>query len=75
MRELTLRPFGRSLGLEIPEDMLARLDLKAGDSLLLSQAADGSLVVKRAEPAQAEQMRLAREGMRNYRDALRELAK
>ena len=61
--------------MEIPEDMLARLDLKAGDSLLLSQAADGSLVVKRAEPAQAEQMRLAREGMRNYRDALRELAK
>jgi bifunctional DNA-binding transcriptional regulator/antitoxin component of YhaV-PrlF toxin-antitoxin module len=55
--------------------MLARLDLKAGDSLLLSQAEDGSLVVTRAEPAQAEQMRLAREGMRNYRDALRELAK
>ncbi len=70
-----MRPFGRSLGLEIPEDMLARLDLKAGDSLLLSQAEDGSLVVTRAEPAQAEQMRVAREGMRNYRDALRELAK
>ena len=75
MTEIILRPVGQSLGVEIPADLLATLGLKAGDRLVLSQGPDGSLRMARPEPAEAEQMRLAREGMRDYREALRELAK
>jgi putative addiction module antidote len=75
MTVITLRPVGQSLGVELPADILARLNLKAGDALLLSEAADGTLQIVRAGLGHDEQMRLAREGMRDYRDALRELAK
>jgi putative addiction module antidote len=75
MTVITLRPVGQSLGVELPADILARLNLKAGDALLLSEAADGTLQIVRADLGHDEQMRLAREGMRDYRDALRELAK
>jgi putative addiction module antidote len=75
MTVITLRPIGQSLGIEIPSDILARLDLKAGDTLVLSESDDGALRIVRAGPGHDEQMRLAREGMREYRDTLRELAK
>jgi putative addiction module antidote len=75
MTVITLRPVGQSLGFELPADVLDRLNLKAGDPLLLSETADGTLRIARADAGHDEQMRLAREGMRDYRDALRELAK
>jgi hypothetical protein len=49
--------------------------MKAGDALLLSETADGTIQIVRANAGHDEQTRLAREGMRDYRDALRELAK
>jgi putative addiction module antidote len=75
MTVITVRPVGESLGVELPADVLARLNLKIGDALLLSEAADGTLQIARADTSHDEQMRLAREGMRHYRDALSELAK
>jgi putative addiction module antidote len=75
MTQLKLRPVGNSLGVVLPDEILARLNLKSGDSLHLVEAADGSL---RITPYNAEfeaQMRLAREGMGKFRNALRELAK
>ena len=75
MTVITLRPVGQSLGVELPTDVLDRLNLKAGDALLLTETADGILQIVRADAGHDEQMRLAREGMRDYRDALCELAK
>ena len=49
--------------------------MKPGDALMVSESGDGSLRPARAAPNHDEQMRLAREGMREYQIALRELAK
>lgn len=71
---VTIRKIGNSEGIIIPKEILDRLGLKAGDSLDLQEADDG--IHLRPESADlAEQMRAAREGMKKYRTALRELAK
>jgi putative addiction module antidote len=75
MTEIVVRPVGQSLGVELPRDILERFRLKSGDTLVISEGDDGSLRIARSEPGHDEQLRLAREGMQDYRDALRELAK
>jgi putative addiction module antidote len=75
MTIIALRRVGDSLGIELPADAVARMDLKLGDALLLSESADGSLRIVRADPTHEDQMRLAREGMRDYAETLGELAK
>jgi putative addiction module antidote len=75
MTVITLRPVGQSLGIELPSDILNRLELKAGDALVVSEDGNGTLRIVRASPDYGEQLRLAREGMREYRDAFVELAK
>ncbi len=75
MTAIKLLPVGGSLGFELPEDLLGRLKLKSGDMMWLTEAEDGTLRISAATPDHEVQMRLAREGMRDYRDALRELAK
>jgi putative addiction module antidote len=72
---IKLRPVGGSLGFELPGDVLGRWNLKVGDEMWLVEADDGTLRLSPASPDHDEQMRLAREGMSAYRDALRELAK
>ncbi len=75
MTQLKLRPVGNSLGVILPKQVLARLNLKSGDSLHLTEAPDGSLRITPYDPAFEAQMRFAREGMSEFRNALRELAK
>jgi putative addiction module antidote len=75
MTQLKLRPVGNSLGVVLPKQVLARLNLKSGDSLHLTEAPDGSMRITPYDPAFETQMRLAREGMSDFRNALRELAK
>ena len=75
MTRLKIRPVGNSLGVVLPKETLARLNLKSGDSLHLVEAADGSMRITPYDPNFDEQMRVAREGMGKYRNALRELAK
>ena len=72
---MVFRPIGNSLGVVLPKETLARLNLKNGDSLHLTEAPDGSMRITPYDPAFAEQMRFAREGMARYRNTLRELAK
>ena len=55
--------------------MLARLNVKDGDALYLTETPDGSLRITPYDPAFDAQMRAARDGMAQYRNALRELAK
>jgi len=74
MTQLKVRPIGNSLGVVLPKEILARLNLKSGDHLHLTEAPDGP-AHHAYDPRFEEQMRLARTGMRKFRDALRELAK
>ncbi len=75
MIQLKVRPVGNSLGVVLPREALARLNLKDGDSLYLTESTDGSMRITPYDPAFEAQMRAAREGMGQYRNALRELAR
>ena len=75
MIQLKVRPVGNSLGVVLPREALARLNLKDGDSLYLTELTDGSMRITPYDPAFEAQMRAAREGMGQYRNALRELAR
>ncbi|HTO40119.1 MAG TPA: AbrB/MazE/SpoVT family DNA-binding domain-containing protein [Rhizomicrobium sp.] len=65
---------GNSVGIVLPKEALAALHADKGDSLTLSQTADGLRLT--AYDADVEkQIEAGREFMRDYRDTLRALAK
>ena len=75
MVQLKVRKFGNSLGVILPKEVIRRLNAGEGQRLLLIESPNGAY--QRA-PADAElelQMKIAREGMTRYRNALRVLAK
>ena len=74
MKLLKVRPIGNSLGVVLPKETLARLNLEDGDALYLTEAPDGSMRITPYDPTFEVQMRVAREGMGQYRNALRKLA-
>ncbi len=65
---------GNSLGVILPKDAAAQLNVEAGDQLYLTTSPDGFRITPYS-PEFETQMTLAREIMRERRDALRELAK
>ena len=69
-----VRKIGNSEGVILPKDVLERLGVSAGDQLEIV-ASDDSIRLVKPQTDFAEQMRAAREGMKKYHDALRELAK
>jgi putative addiction module antidote len=75
MTQLKVRAVGNSLGVVLPKEILARLKVKSGDMLHLTEAPDGSMRITPYDPQFDAQMRLARQGMAKFRNALRELAK
>jgi putative addiction module antidote len=75
MTQLKVRAVGNSLGVVLPKEILARLKVKSGDILHLTEAPDGSMRITPYDPQFDAQMRLARQGMAKFRNALRELAK
>jgi putative addiction module antidote len=73
--ELKLRKVGNSVGIVLPKEVLARLKVEEGDTVCVSDAADGSLRVSAANQEFVRQMEAAQDVVRRYRNALRELAK
>jgi putative addiction module antidote len=74
MSVLKLTQIGNSVGVILPKEVLARLKLEKGDTLYLTDAANGVLL----SPYSAEfetQMTAARGIMKKRRNVLRELAK
>ncbi|MFT4197233.1 MAG: AbrB/MazE/SpoVT family DNA-binding domain-containing protein [Pseudoxanthomonas sp.] len=74
MTALKLIRVGNSVGMVLPKELLARLNLEAGDSVFLTESPDGY----RLTPYDAEferQMEVAERVMRENRDVLRALAK
>ncbi len=75
MTEFDGRAVGNSPGVLRPKPVLQRLNLKDRDTLHLTEALDGSIRVSADDEGCEAQMRAASEGMRAYRNTLRELAK
>ena len=65
---------GNSIGVILPKEAVMRLKIKKGDSVFLTETSDG-YVVTPYDPEFENQMAVAREGMAEFRNALRELAK
>ena len=71
---LKLRPFGSSVGVIIPKEVLGSLNVKEGDTVFLTQGQDGYRVVAN-DPDFEKTMEIYRRGANKYRNTLRELSK
>ncbi|NKB82971.1 AbrB/MazE/SpoVT family DNA-binding domain-containing protein [Brucella grignonensis] len=74
---VTLRKIGNSDGVILPKEVLERLNLHTGDTLVLTTDANG-LRLTRSEDAPEvfeKKMQIARERMKKYETAYRVLAK
>jgi putative addiction module antidote len=64
---------GNSVGIVLPKEILARLNVKKGDTLYITETPEGvQLTPYRADFD--ETMQVAQDIMRRYRDTLRKLA-
>jgi len=72
--ELKLRKIGNSVGIVLPKEALAHLKAGEGDTLCLTDAAEGSVRMT-SNPDVAKQMEVVKDVMHRYRNTLRELAK
>lgn len=74
MAALKITQIGNSLGVILPKDILARMNLGKGDSLFVTDTPDGVSLTPYSQ-AFDTQMTAAREIMKKRRHVLRELAK
>jgi len=72
--ETKARKLGNSLGLIIPKEVAARLNVEEGMALYFTEAPDG-VRLSAHNPDFAKKMKAAESLSRRYRNALRELAK
>lgn len=73
----TIRKIGNSEGIILPKEILERLNLRAGDSVIVVQEGD-ELRLRRIEDSAEEferKMKVAHERMKKYEVAYRVLAK
>ncbi|MCR6645258.1 MAG: AbrB/MazE/SpoVT family DNA-binding domain-containing protein [Terricaulis sp.] len=73
-RTLKVRRIGNSLGVVLPKDVLAKLNVGEGDHLSVSDTPDG-VALTAFDDEVARQIEIGRDLMKRYRNALRELAK
>lgn len=74
MTALKLTQIGNSVGVILPKEVLARLKLEKGDTVFVTDAANGVLLTPYSVEFEA-QMAAARRVMKKRRSVLRELAK
>ena len=74
MTSVKVTKIGNSVGLILPKEALARLNVGAGDSVFLTETPDGFRITP-YDPEFEEQMAVARDVMKRDRAVLRELAK
>jgi putative addiction module antidote len=72
--QLKLTAIGNSVGVILPKELLARLDVQKGDTLYAVETEDGIRLVA-SDPEFEAQMQEARRIMKRRRAVLRELAK
>lgn len=74
MFTLKITAIGNSAGVILPKELLARLKVEKGDTLIVTDTEDG-VRLKTFDPEFEEQVKAGEGFMRKYRNALRELAK
>lgn len=74
MSALKLTQIGNSVGVILPKEVLARLKVVKGDTVFLTEAANG-VTLTPYDPELDAQLKLGREFMREYRDTFHQLAK
>lgn len=74
MAALKLTQIGNSVGVVLPKEILARLKLAKGDTVFVTDSADG-IRLSPYDPSFEAQMTAARRIMKKRRDVLRALAK
>lgn len=72
---LQVRKIGNSIGVILPKELAARLNLKEGDKLFPVEQSGGGVLLTPHDPHFEKAMEVARRGMKRYRNALAELAK
>jgi len=73
--ELKVRKVGNSVGVILPKQVLTHLQVEEGDTVSVTDAADGSLRVAPHKAEVARQLAVAQDVLKRYRNTLRELAK
>jgi putative addiction module antidote len=71
--EVKITQIGNSKGVILPKEVLEALDVEKGDTLWLSKTPEG-YSLSPYDPKVAEQLRLGREFMKEYRDTFKALA-
>ncbi|TXH91350.1 MAG: AbrB/MazE/SpoVT family DNA-binding domain-containing protein [Rhodoferax sp.] len=74
MTALKLTQIGNSVGVILPKEILARFKLEKGETLFMSEAANG-IMLSKYDPEFERQMDAARRIMNKRRAVLHELAK
>ncbi|MGA0610245.1 AbrB/MazE/SpoVT family DNA-binding domain-containing protein [Caldimonas sp. KR1-144] len=74
MTALKLTQIGNSVGVILPKEVLARLKVEKGDTVFLTEAANG-VTLTPYDPSLEEQLKAGREFMREFRDTFHQLAK
>ncbi len=74
MTALKLTQIGNSAGVILPKELLAKLKLEKGDTVFVTEAANG-VNLSPYDPSLEEELALGREFMREYRDTFHQLAK
>ena len=74
MSALKLTQIGNSVGVILPKELLARLNVGKGDSIFWTEAANG-VTLTPYDPELEEQLKAGRKFMREYRDTFHQLAK
>ena len=74
MTALKLTQIGNSVGVILPKELLAKLKLEKGDTVFVTEAANG-VNLSPYDPSLEDELALGREFMREYRDTFHQLAK
>jgi putative addiction module antidote len=74
MTALKLTQIGNSVGVILPKEVLARLKLEKGDTVFVTEAANG-VTLTPYDPTLDDQLKAGREFMREFRDTFHQLAK
>lgn len=74
MHALKIRRIGNSLGVILPKEVLQKLNVGEGDTVFVTETANG-VELTACDPDFEAAMQAFGETRKNYRNALRELAK
>lgn len=74
MGAVKLVQVGNSVGVVLPEEVLARLNAKEGDTVFLTETPRGVAIIS-SDSVRQEQVEAARDIMEDRRQALKELGK